>query len=469
MNKLQKALKEKQNKLYSFASNFLDGFLPENHPLILNIKYRQRLRIYNSISLLVILLILLFFIFVRNYNNFLLLIIYFFLILIFLIINYIYKFKYFHILFLILLLFGIYFNLYNALKTSIYPPINITSLLTTIIVLHFVYNRWISLFYIVISVIFIFISIFYTGTIGLDLSMIEVRLRYFYDYVFTAIIIWFLLEIYEHFREELELKLKHINESREKDLDLAREIQKQFYPIIPVHSNYKMDYLTIPYDRVSGDYIDIINKKDYHWIILGDVTGHGLQSAMLTMQINTLINYLIIEKEYIDIQQIFFELNNHYYKILEKLQIKNYASLILVKAYDDGNIIITGTIHHIYYYNTINKQIKHFNQSSHLLGLSNFKSKYEIDLLNIKLQNNDILFFCTDGLTEIFLDHNLMMHESEFERILKLYFTDKVIPQNELNLNTLPSFFREFIPNILFHDDVSAIILQYKIEKNSKF
>ncbi len=466
MNKLIKKLKKKQIRLYSFASNFLDGFLPQNHPLIVNTKYRQRLRIYNSISLMIILLIISFFIFIRNTNNIIILIIYLIFTLVFLVINYINKFKYFQILLLILLLFGIFINFYNILKTNIYPPINLTTLITTIIILHFVYNRWISLLYIVISVSFIFISIFYVGIIGLDFNIIEFRLQYFYNFVFTSIIIWFVLEIYEHFREELEQSLKHINESREKDLELAREIQKQFYPVIPERSNYKMDYLTIPYDKVSGDYIDIINKKDYHWIILGDVTGHGLQSAMLTMQINTLINYLIIEKEYIDMQQIFFELNNHYYKILEKLQIKNYASLIMVKAYEDGNVILTGTIHHIYFYNPKENYFKHYHQSSHLLGLSNLKSKYEIDLLNIKLQNNDILFFCTDGLSEIFLNHNLIINESEFERILKLYFKENVISKNEINLKNLPTFIKEIHPEISFHDDVTAFILQYKKEKN---
>ncbi|GIX42768.1 MAG: hypothetical protein KatS3mg129_2501 [Leptospiraceae bacterium] len=380
----------------------------------------------------------------------------------FLTFNYITKFKYFELFLFIVLLSGIILNIYNAWISETFPPMNYASLLVILVVLHYVYNRWISLLYIVLIVIVIFILVFIKNSLNLNWDIFQLRLQYFYDFVFASLILWFILEVYEHFREELELKLKQINNSREKDLELAGEIQKQFYPAIPEDPFFYIDYLIIPYDKVSGDYLDIIKKNDYYWIIIGDVTGHGLQSSMLTMQINTLLNYLIIEKDYDDIQEIFWELNNHYFKILNKLDIKNYASLTLAKIFPDGKVIITGTLGNIYYYNKEKDYIESINYTSPILGLQYIVSPDELKVLEFQLKSDEILFFCTDGLLEIFLKNHKILDSKEFMRILKAFFRDNIIHNKRLVLNELPLFIKKFIPYFSFHDDVSAIVIQYK-------
>ena len=463
MTKKIKKFIEKRKTLFDFASFFLDGFLPSDHPILLNPKKRQRLRIYIGLSFFISLLIfLLFGILINLQINLHLVLFYCVTVLAFLIVNYITRFKNFEFFLFIVIFLGIGINVYIAIYSNVFPPINYASFLLTIIVLHYVYNRWISLFYNIVIILVLLTLVLTTNILKIDIEIIQLRLRYFYDYVFTSLIMWFVLEVYEHFREELELKLVHINESREKDLELAREIQKQFYPILPKNDYYYFDYLTLPYDKVSGDYLDVIQKENCFYLALGDVTGHGLQSAMLTMQINTLLNYLIIEKDQEDISAIFMELNNHYYKIINKLNIKNYASLILIKIDLNGKVIITGSLNHIFYYDSEKSKIEFINYVSPLLGLKYISSREELKIIELQLKPSDSLFFCTDGLIEIFLKNQNLLDRSEFIRILNNFFNERKQSQKEIKLNEFPSFLRQYISSFSFQDDVSAILIQYK-------
>jgi len=68
MAKKIKKLIEKRKTLFDFASFFLDGFLPEDHPILLNPKKRQRLRIYIGLSFFISLLIFIYFMVIININ-----------------------------------------------------------------------------------------------------------------------------------------------------------------------------------------------------------------------------------------------------------------------------------------------------------------------------------------------------------------------------------------------------------------
>lgn len=464
MEKNLKEIIKKRTFLFGFASRFLDGFLPEYHPYLINPLKRQRLRIYNGLSFFLLIMVILFLLIIGNINeNIIFFLFYFLSITFFLIFNYFTRFKYFEFFLLFILITGIGMNIFNALSNNTFPPINYVSLLITVVVLHFIYNRWISLLYIIMIAIFIFSLIFIVNGLELNLEKIHFRIRYFYDFVFASLILWFVLEVYEHFREELELKLKQINDSRDKDLELAGEIQRQFYPIIPKNSFYYFDYLILPYDKVSGDYLDIIEKNNFYWIIIGDVTGHGLQSAMLTMQINTLLNYLIIEKDYNDIQTIFLELNNHYYKILNKLDIKNYATLTIGRLDKKGKIILVGSLSNIYHYNIEKKQWDIINEPSPLLGMHFFSTYDSFKILEFQLKPNEILFFCTDGLKEIFVNNQRIIDNNEFINILNHF-----IQQNANNTSKLiefPSFLKNQFSYVTFNDDISALLIQYKVKE----
>ncbi|MFN3605134.1 MAG: PP2C family protein-serine/threonine phosphatase [Leptonema sp. (in: bacteria)] len=457
--KVLEILKKREN-LYNFANYFLDGFLPKEHYFIQNPIKRKRLRIYIGISFILPLFFLSRFILLDEQGSFSnpIVYVYFSLLAISLIFNFSTQFRYFEFFLFFLLFLGIGINFYLSIEANTFPPINVTFLMVFILLLHLLLNRWISLFYIVGSILLCFFLLLNIQIDWYNTKEFEKSFRYFYNFVMSSLILWILLEFYEHFKEELEKKLKEINSSREKDLQLAREIQSQLYPVIPNNEYFFMDYYIQPFDKVSGDYLDIIERDSGIWIFLADVTGHGLQSAMLTMQINTLVNYLIVEKNIQDLQEVYFELNSHYYKLLQKLNIKNFSDLMILKIKKNQKIEITGSMNLLYYYKAEEDSIISFKEPAPLLGIINFKNKSQIKIKEIEIKKKDVLFICTDGLLEIFGEDSIKREEL-FTRILQ-----NSIKKNYSNLKieNLIKEIKSNLKNIHRIDDISAILIQKK-------
>src|SRR5579884_1188828 len=69
----------------------------------------------------------------------------------------------------------------------------------------------------------------------------------------------------------------------ERELDLAREIQRNFYPHIPeTYGGIEMAASSVMCEAVGGDYIDYFPLGDGRFIImLGDVSGKGIGAALV--------------------------------------------------------------------------------------------------------------------------------------------------------------------------------------------
>jgi len=44
-----------------------------------------------------------------------------------------------------------------------------------------------------------------------------------------------------------------------------------------------------PADDVGGDYYDIINSEDNNWVIIGDVSGHGVPAGLVMIMVQASI------------------------------------------------------------------------------------------------------------------------------------------------------------------------------------
>lgn len=89
----------------------------------------------------------------------------------------------------------------------------------------------------------------------------------------------------EYHLQSLEMK----NLALEKDLDLAREVQKRLIPDLSKYTIFSSVYL--PMEKVGGDIFDILdlseNKKG---ILFCDVTGHGYPAAIVTTLIKCTVS-----------------------------------------------------------------------------------------------------------------------------------------------------------------------------------
>ena len=86
-------------------------------------------------------------------------------------------------------------------------------------------------------------------------------------------------------QKELMAELSEIKDAyQQKDikLDEAKKRQKQMLPELPSLSEYDIDVRYSPMEKIGGDFYDFIPiKEDEIGIVVGDVSGHGIEAALV--------------------------------------------------------------------------------------------------------------------------------------------------------------------------------------------
>jgi sigma-B regulation protein RsbU (phosphoserine phosphatase) len=202
------------------------------------------------------------------------------------------------------------------------------------------------------------------------------------------------------------------------ELDVSRRIQQMVLP--SVQELRQIEGLEIvgfmkPADEVGGDYYDVLRENGIIHIGIGDVTGYGLESGVLTLMTQTAIRTLIEHGETDPV--VFLEnLNRILYKNLQRMQVDKTLTLAFV--------------------NYQNEQVKLTGQHEELLVVRQGGQVERVDTVNlgfplsleahiaefvaeatIALQPGESVVLYTDGLTEA---ENAEKHLYGIERLCEI-------------------------------------------------
>ena len=92
---------------------------------------------------------------------------------------------------------------------------------------------------------------------------------------------------------EMEAMNEQLIETRDAlwgEMELAKKIQMKLLPENPSMADYEIAAYMRPADEVGGDYYDIINVADIDWVVIGDVSGHGVPAGLVMMMVQTAIH-----------------------------------------------------------------------------------------------------------------------------------------------------------------------------------
>ncbi|MDA7980594.1 MAG: SpoIIE family protein phosphatase [Pirellulales bacterium] len=79
-------------------------------------------------------------------------------------------------------------------------------------------------------------------------------------------------------------------------LNTAREIQQGFMPSnLPDVPGYELAMWWHPNEAIGGDYCDLIVREDELYLVIADVSGHGLGPSLLMASVRSALRALIIE------------------------------------------------------------------------------------------------------------------------------------------------------------------------------
>lgn len=195
---------------------------------------------------------------------------------------------------------------------------------------------------------------------------------------------------------------------------IANQIQKSLFPQNPNINGFQINYTNKNLERIGGDYIGMISKKEQEFIIIGDLTGHDLQAGLYFFTLQACLEAIShIDKDFsiIDVAVLINEV------LSRNIELAGEPSSL------DATILLYDTQKEFRYcgnnvpffvYRQCSKTIDRFEIDNFLFGYGNqVNNLEEIEIKSFTMQPGDILLIYTDGVTEAISRKNKKVFFSE--------------------------------------------------------
>ncbi len=154
-----------------------------------------------------------------------------------------------------------------------------------------------------------------------------------------------------------------------------------------------------PAAEVGGDYYDIINCKGLDWMIIGDVSGHGVPAGLIMMMVQTSIHTVLMNNPYLKPSELLTQVNEVLRENIKLMKEDRYMTITVFSCVENNRMFFSGHHQNIFIYRAQEKKVDQIKTSGMWLGLMD-----DIDDMNsdetIELNTGDIMLVYTDGITE---------------------------------------------------------------------
>jgi phosphoserine phosphatase RsbU/P len=249
-------------------------------------------------------------------------------------------------------------------------------------------------------------------------------------------------------------------ERLEKELDVAREIQKKILPAKnPSFDELSISSVFIPAFEVGGDYYDFFEiAKDKLGFIIADVSGKGISAAFVMAEIKGIFESLT--RTYDGPKEILVKANQILRGTLDR---KTFVSAAFGLIDMKRGILRISRAGHCPVLILRDGIVENIRPTGLGLGLS-FDRIFSDSLEEIeyKLKENDSIVLYTDGITEA---KNIELEDfgdKVFEEILLRSVND----EPDIIANNVIKEITDFTKNNSQHDDITLVILKWKQKIN---
>ncbi|MGC3958897.1 MAG: PAS domain-containing protein [Verrucomicrobiota bacterium] len=273
-----------------------------------------------------------------------------------------------------------------------------------------------------------------------------------------------------------EEKLRDKNRQMENDLQTAREVQlamlPQQYPILPrgvseEDSAFQFTHRYLPSGTVGGDFFSVTPISDFEIAVLVcDVAGHGVRSALITTMIRALVESLRPIAN--DPGRFMTELNSKLFAILQP-----GGSSVLTTAFYLVADAATGQMRYVnaghpkpFLFRRAEsavEEIRSQNQKRSQAALGLFEN-YSYQTSELKLTPNDLVLLFTDGLYEVHAPDGTLYTREQLLAAARLYAT---LPASSL-ADVLLKEIESFTDSNSFEDDVCLLGMEFRAADTTK-
>jgi sigma-B regulation protein RsbU (phosphoserine phosphatase) len=189
-----------------------------------------------------------------------------------------------------------------------------------------------------------------------------------------------------------------LKEKQEQDIQLsiARGIQQQFYPSEICVEGFDIAGEAFPANQTGGDYFDYIpTQNDCTWIVMGDVSGHGISSALIMAETRAYLRSYV--KTLSDPGEVLTRVNQ---ELTEDVEGERFVTMIVALLDSRNRVLRYACSGHVPGY-----IIDNSGEISSVLGYQGIplgvqRSYRYSSSEKIELNSGEIIVLLTDGITE---------------------------------------------------------------------
>jgi serine phosphatase RsbU (regulator of sigma subunit) len=252
------------------------------------------------------------------------------------------------------------------------------------------------------------------------------------------------------------LKQSLARERMEKELQIARDVQNRLLPQdTPKLRHLQIDALTISAYEVGGDYHDFYYKDSSDLgIFIGDVSGKGASAAFYMAETKGIIQSLA--RTHQSPKEILIQTNKILYESMER---KSFISILAARINLDTFRVNYARAGHcpVIYYNAATGIVHSLRPDGIAVGLDAgaiFDQTLQEETLY--LQQNDILAFYTDGLSEARNSRDEEFGENRFCEYIQRHASYEVVDLKQKIIDEILGF----LDGHNLHDDLTLILIK---------
>ncbi|MDX2096225.1 MAG: urea ABC transporter substrate-binding protein [Leptolyngbyaceae cyanobacterium bins.59] len=265
-------------------------------------------------------------------------------------------------------------------------------------------------------------------------------------------------EMAERQRAETALQESQARLARtQAELEITHRMQKMLLP--PEEELQQVVGLDIagfmePAEEVGGDYYDVLQHNGRVQIGIGDVTGHGLESGVVMLMVQTAIRTLLTNGE-TDPVKVLNTVNRTLYDSTRRMRSNKNMTLSLLE-YEAGKLRLSGQHEEliIIHPDGLLEQIDTF-ELGFPLGLESDISSFTAET-QIQLQTGDVAVLYTDGITEAMNGDRELYGPERLHRVLQ---ENRQRSAKEIRAAVIKDL-RDYIGEQKVFDDITLLVLK---------
>lgn len=247
------------------------------------------------------------------------------------------------------------------------------------------------------------------------------------------------------------------------EMNVARAIQMRVLPSAAELADVpdlEIQGFMRPADEVGGDYYDVCQLGDTSWILVGDVTGHGLSSGLVMLMAQSVIASILHTRgEEISPAELTYLANRVLFRNLVRLgDMRSMTIVALRKEASTQTFRYSGNHDHLYIYRAATGRVEmpDVDQVPHDLGFIDEFPASEFSESSFELFEGDLLLMATDGVTEAAKQGEYDSGMFESERVSKLLCESCDHPLASIRDRLLGEL--ETFTGGIYHDDVTFVL-----------